>query len=152
MNRILVINKLCLLTLLPLFFRSWRAEVSATELGIIGEIIAKWYLRLRGWQIIASNIRYGSYEIDIIAKSSHYLHLVEVKTRRVLCTSYIKTYWPINYKKSNSLRAAAHLFKKDKKYLRYRSPLRFDAIIIEYRFTGRWRWNVTLHPHGGLVE
>jgi putative endonuclease len=152
MNQIVVIIKLCHLTLIPLFFRFWKAGVSSNELGQIGELIARWYLRFKGWQIIANNIRYGAYEIDIIAKSKLYLHIVEVKTRTVINPSYIKTYWPISHKKSNSLRTAAYILKEDTLYLRYRSPIRYDAIIVEYQVSGRWRWRVNFYPHGGLID
>lgn len=51
------------------------------ELGNIGEEVAKTYLRKKGYQILASNWRFGHLELDIIAKKDNWLIVIEVKTR-----------------------------------------------------------------------
>jgi len=51
------------------------------ELGESGEKIALEFLRKKGYKILDINWRFGSDEIDIIAKDKNYLVIIEVKTR-----------------------------------------------------------------------
>jgi len=51
------------------------------ELGASGEKAAENYLKEKGYQILATNWRFGSDEIDIVAKHNGFLIIVEVKTR-----------------------------------------------------------------------
>ena len=50
-------------------------------LGKDGEAAAVEYLKERGYQILQTNWRLGSYELDIIAKTEDELVIIEVKTR-----------------------------------------------------------------------
>lgn len=52
--------------------------------GHLGETKAAAFLRQQGWQILATNVRCGQYELDIVAFDPHYQEtvFVEVKTRR----------------------------------------------------------------------
>lgn len=52
------------------------------ELGREGEERAREFLRTNGYEILETNWRCGSHEIDIIAKEGDTLVVVEVKTRR----------------------------------------------------------------------
>lgn len=54
------------------------------ETGILGERLAKDYLKQRGYRIRQSNYRCPEGEVDIIAEHGDYLVFVEVKTRRSL--------------------------------------------------------------------
>lgn len=51
------------------------------ELGIKGEQLARDYLAERGYEILATNWRFGKKEIDIIARKNNSISIVEVKTR-----------------------------------------------------------------------
>jgi len=51
------------------------------ELGASGEKAAENFLKEKGYQILATNWRFGSDEIDIIARHNGFLIIVEVKTR-----------------------------------------------------------------------
>jgi putative endonuclease len=42
---------------------------------------ARWY-RLRGWRIVAANVRAGGNELDLIVRRGRALRFVEVKERR----------------------------------------------------------------------
>jgi putative endonuclease len=54
------------------------------ETGILGEKLAKDYLKKRGYRIRETNYRCPEGEVDIIAEHGDYLVFVEVKTRRSL--------------------------------------------------------------------
>ena len=51
------------------------------EFGEEGEKMAADWLRERGYEILHLNWRYSYYEIDIIARKTNVLHIVEVKSR-----------------------------------------------------------------------
>jgi putative endonuclease len=51
-------------------------------LGIKGENRAAWYYRLRGYSILARNVRLASGEIDLVVKRGRTIVVVEVKTRQ----------------------------------------------------------------------
>jgi putative endonuclease len=54
----------------------------AERLGRRAESIAAWYLRLKGYRIVARRFRTHSGEVDIVAKRGRVLVFVEVKARR----------------------------------------------------------------------
>lgn len=51
--------------------------------GTAGEEAAVDWLRANGFMIVDRNVRYGRYEIDIIASRWDTTHFIEVKTRRL---------------------------------------------------------------------
>jgi putative endonuclease len=57
-------------------------KFSPASLGKFGEAIARWFYRLRGYTIVARNLRLRSGEIDIVAKRGNTLVIAEVKTRQ----------------------------------------------------------------------
>ena len=58
---------------------SSRAEREAQ--GRRGERIAAWYLRLKGWRILAQRVKTPRGEIDLIARRGSTVAFVEVKWR-----------------------------------------------------------------------
>lgn len=54
---------------------------AAERRGRGAETIACWYLRLRGWRILARRARVPGGEVDIIARRGRILAFVEVKAR-----------------------------------------------------------------------
>lgn len=61
-----------------------RGPIPIAELGAIGERRAAWYFRLRGYRIVARNVRLRRGEIDLIVRRGRTLVFVEVKTRQSL--------------------------------------------------------------------
>jgi len=56
-----------------------RAEREAR--GRRGEALAAWYLRLKGWRIVAKRVKTPRGEIDLIARRGKVVAFVEVKWR-----------------------------------------------------------------------
>ena len=51
-------------------------------LGAVGESKAAWYLKRNGYQILRTNYRCRTGEIDIIARKDEFIVFVEVKARK----------------------------------------------------------------------
>ena len=62
-------------------------RLKAERRGRFAELLCRWHLRLRGWQIVASHWRCPSGEIDILACRRGVLAIIEVKLRRDLETA-----------------------------------------------------------------
>ncbi|MEQ1509575.1 MAG: YraN family protein [Sphingopyxis sp.] len=58
-----------------------RARSKSEAQGRRAEAIAAWYLRLKGWRILAQRIRVHGGEVDLIARRGRTLAFVEVKWR-----------------------------------------------------------------------
>ncbi len=50
--------------------------------GRRGEWLAAWYLRLKGWRIVAQRVKSPRGEVDIVARKGRLVVFVEVKWRR----------------------------------------------------------------------
>ncbi len=59
-------------------------EMKRRDTGILGEKLAKDFLKKRGYHIKETNYRCPEGEIDIVAKHKDYLVFVEVRTKRSL--------------------------------------------------------------------
>lgn len=58
--------------------------MDARDLGRRGERRAAWFYRLRGYRIVARNVRLRSGEIDLVCRRGRTLVVAEVKTRQSL--------------------------------------------------------------------
>jgi putative endonuclease len=61
---------------------SRHARRNAWKFGHFGETIARWYLRFKGYRILASRYKTPVGEIDLIACRASVLVFIEVKARR----------------------------------------------------------------------
>jgi putative endonuclease len=57
-------------------------KFAPTTLGRLGERIAAWFYRLRGYQIISRNLRLAAGEIDLVLRRGTTIVIAEVKTRQ----------------------------------------------------------------------
>ncbi|MBL4690208.1 MAG: YraN family protein [Rhodospirillales bacterium] len=64
----------------PVKQKAWR-------FGQFAETIAVWYLRVRGYRVLARRFRCRAGEIDIVARRRRLLVFVEVKARRHLAAA-----------------------------------------------------------------
>jgi putative endonuclease len=62
----------------------WKRAIPVNRLGAAGERRARWFYRLRGYSIVARNVRTRGGEIDLIVRRAGTLAFVEVKTRQSL--------------------------------------------------------------------
>jgi putative endonuclease len=61
--------------------RSSQSPPSTTERGRAAEHRVAWHYRLRGYRILARNVRAGGVELDLIVRRGRRLVFVEVKQR-----------------------------------------------------------------------
>ena len=57
-------------------------RIPVAKLGRLGERRAAWFYRLRGYTIVARNVRLREGEIDLVVRRGRTIALVEVKTRQ----------------------------------------------------------------------
>ncbi len=58
------------------------ARLAAERRGRQGERLAGWWLRLKGWSILARRVRTPLGEVDLIARRGAMVAFIEVKARR----------------------------------------------------------------------
>lgn len=108
----------------------------AYRFGLRAEKIAAWYLRLKGYRILAERYHIRQGEIDVLAQKGDVLVAVEVKARKTFeeCETSI-TPW----KQQKILHAVRHLMAGGGKIAGLANPaertIRFDAVWVVPR---RW--------------
>ena len=108
-----------------------RARRRAAERrGGRAETMASWWLRLRGYRILARGFRAPVGEIDLIAKRGRVLAMVEVKARPTLDQAR----QAISPRQRDRIARAALAFLQQHPVLR-RLSLRYDALLL---VPGRW--------------
>ncbi len=60
---------------------------AARKRGLRAELLAAWWLRLKGYRIVARHLRFPVGEIDLVARRGGLLALVEVKRRESLAAA-----------------------------------------------------------------
>lgn len=99
-----------------------------------GERAAVWYLRLRGYRILARNARWKGGELDIVAYRRGVLVFVEVRTRR--SDEPVRPAATVDGPKQRRVARAALSFMKHHGALK--QPSRIDVIGVTWP-EGRWR-------------
>jgi putative endonuclease len=106
-----------------------RDRVSAEKRGRSAETFACWYLRFRGWAILARRARVPGGEVDIVARRGHTLAFIEVKAR---ADEHAAAFALDDYRLRRVAVAAERLAPR---YLRDGDDLRIDALFV---VPGRW--------------
>ena len=101
----------------------------AEKRGRGAETLACWYLRLRGWQILARRARVPGGEVDIVARRGRIVAFVEVKARASEeAAAMALDDWRLR-------RVAVAAERLAPRYMRDGDDLRIDALFI---VPGRW--------------
>lgn len=99
-------------------------RLAAELFGRRGETLAAWFLRLKGYRILASRFRTPAGEIDLVARHFRTLVFVEVKARR--SGSLADAWLAVNDRRIS--RAADYFLARHPCYAG--SDMRFDVIFL----------------------
>ncbi len=107
--------------------------------GRRAETMAAWWLRLKGYRIVARGFRAPLGEIDIIARRGRILALVEVKARGDLATAREA----LTLRQRKRIENAATIFLQHRPALAV-LDLRFDVVLVApgrrpHHMTDAWR-------------
>lgn len=101
----------------------------AERRGRGAETLACWYLRLKGWRILARRARVRGGEVDIVARRGRILAFVEVKARATEeAAAFALDEWRLR-------RVVAAAERLAPRYMRNGDDVRIDALFIVRR---RW--------------
>lgn len=101
----------------------------AEKRGRGAETLACWYLRLKGWRILARRARVPGGEVDIVARRGRTLAFVEVKARASEeAAAFALDSWRLR-------RVATAAERLAPRYMRPDDDIRVDALFV---VPGRW--------------
>lgn len=109
---------------LPARPRSKQSRLAAELFGRRGETMAAWFLRLKGYRIIASRFKTPVGEIDLVARHFGTLVFVEVKARR--SGSLTEAWGAVNDRRIT--RAADYFLVRHPHYAN--TDMRYDVIFL----------------------
>jgi putative endonuclease len=104
---------------------SW-ASISASEYGRLAELAASWLMRLRGYRVVARNVRVAGREIDLVARRGELLVVCEVKARRHAGRG--RPGEAVDERKQRRMRQAAELLAAADPGIR---RVRFDVVTVD---------------------
>ena len=104
--------------------------------GRKAETIAAWWLRLRGWRILARRVRVPGGEVDLVARRGRVLAFVEVKQR----ATEEAAGWSLDEYRLRRVAVAAQ--RLTPRYARDGDDIRIDALFIVPRRLPRHLPNV----------
>ena len=111
----------------------WNSKMNRQFKGKTAEFLARLYMRLLGFSIVAQNYVTGrgttAGEIDFIAKRGKMLVFVEVKERRTLRDA---AYSITPLQRQRILRGARSFVRHNQQFTHY--DMRFDAILVALPF------------------
>lgn len=99
-------------------------RVAAYRLGLRAETLAAWWLRLKGYSILARRFQAAGAEIDLIAERFGTVVFVEVKARSSLDSALLT----LTDEKLNRIGRAARAYLGRRNHLP--RSLRLDAILV----------------------
>jgi putative endonuclease len=107
-----------------MFFRA--RKLPPRLLGRLGERRAAWFYRLRGYRIVARNVRSAAGELDLVVRRGRTIVIVEVKTRQSLSAG--AGYEAVDARKCEQLFRLGERYAGD-------GELRYDVLSLYW--TGR---------------
>jgi putative endonuclease len=122
---------------LPETIDAMRRRLDSRELGRKGERRAAWFYRLRGYSVLAQNVRLPAGEIDLVVRRGRTIVIAEVKTRQSVTAG-------AGYEAVTRAKRERMIRLGDQYAARHRdAQLRYD--IVSVFWTG-WRFVVTHFP------
>jgi putative endonuclease len=101
-----------------------RDRRRAERNGRVGETAAAWWLRLKGWRILARRVKTPLGEVDLVARRGNLIAFVEVKRRQ---TGAELDYAIDEYRLARVAAAAEYLGSR---YMEPGDDMRVDVILI----------------------
>jgi putative endonuclease len=101
-----------------------RDRRKAERSGRIGESAAAWWLRLKGWRILARRVRTPAGEVDLVARRPGLVAFVEVKRR----ATGAELDFAIDQRRLARVAAAAEMLAS--RYMEAGDDMRVDVILI----------------------
>jgi len=101
-----------------------NSRARAERRGRRGEGLAAWYLRLKGWRILARRVRTPRGEVDIVARRGRTVCFVEVKWR----ASHLE--WATAIEERRMKRVAATAQAIAHRFASERDEQRIDVILL----------------------
>jgi putative endonuclease len=108
----------------------------AEQRGRSAETLACWYLRFKGWRILARRVRVPGGEVDIVARRGRTLAFIEVKARS---SEQAAAFALDRYRLRRVAVAAERLMPR---YMREGDQVRIDALFVVPRKLPRHLANV----------
>ena len=105
-----------------------KARLGAELFGRRGETLAAWYLRLKGYRIVATRVKTPVGEIDLVARRFGLTAFIEVKARQAR-TEEAMALEAVNTRRIS--RAAQYYVARHPALAE--TPLRFDVIFLAPR-------------------
>lgn len=101
----------------------------AEQRGRRGEALAAWYLRLKGWRILAQRVKSPRGEIDLVARRGRLVAFIEVKWRRNAADlDFAIDEWRLRRVRA-AVESAAH------RWMKPGDDMRIDVVLLA---PGRW--------------
>ena len=108
-------------------------KIKARNFGRGAEILCRWRLRLSRYQILETNYRLKTGEIDIIARRGHILVFIEVKARQSLDVAA----HAIGRRQKQRIERTAMLYMSNQPEL-HGHDIRFDVMLVQSLFKMVW--------------
>lgn len=104
-------------------------RLAAERRGRRGELLAAWYLRLKGWRVVGQRLKTPRGEVDLVARRGRTVAFVEVKWR----ASAAELGLAIDERRLRRVAAAANALAA--RYVRAGDDQRIDVVLLA---PGRW--------------
>ena len=112
-------------------------RIPVRDLGPRGERRAAWFYRLRGYRVLARNVRLGAGEIDLVVQRWKTIAIVEVKTRQT--DAFGEGYEAVDRRKRE------RLIRLGDRYAARHPEARLRYDVVSLFWTG-WRFRITYLP------